>query len=100
MIKWKWRRKKWLSTRGYVFVYCPEHPKSNNLGFVQEHRLIIENHLKRKLNEKEQIHHINEKRDDNRLENLQLFSSGGKHTKLHLEKCLTEQKIIKIMKGK
>jgi hypothetical protein len=31
----------------------------------------------------EVIHHLNEKRDDNRIENLMLFSSHSEHMKFH-----------------
>ena len=49
---------------------------------ICEHRFVIEQHLGRKLQRREVVHHINEKRDDNRLENLQLMTIG-EHGKLH-----------------
>lgn len=70
----------------YIHVYQPKHPKADMRGRVLEHVLVIEKYLGHYLEGKEVVHHINEIKDDNRLENLRLFSSQSKHMKFHWEK--------------
>jgi hypothetical protein len=66
---------------GYVYIYSPTHPNKTKDGYVCEHRLIMEKHLGRILLPTEVVHHINEIKQDNRIENLMLYSSIGIHTR-------------------
>lgn len=66
---------------GYVFLYCPDHPtvQGKRKKYVQEHRLVMEEHLGRLLLPGEVIHHRNGNKQDNRLENLELFENHSRH---------------------
>lgn len=52
---------------GYVY-------EKRNGGWHQQHRLVMGDHLARALLRDEVVHHRNGQRDDNRLENLELWS--------------------------
>lgn len=67
------------TSKGYILTRKPEHPYSYKNGYIKEHRIILENYLGRYLDRKESPHHINHNKDDNRIENLMLFSSHSAH---------------------
>ena len=66
---------------GYIWVHTPGHPNPSSKNYVFEHRLIMEKHLGRYLRSEESIHHINGIKDDNRIENLMIFSNDSEHAK-------------------
>lgn len=55
-------------------VRVPEHPRAGRSAYVFEHILVAEEILGRHLFQEESIHHINGVRDDNRPENLELWT--------------------------
>jgi len=71
-----------IISHGYILVWNPEHREAMKKGYVREHRMVMSDYLKRKLKPKEQVHHINGKRNDNRIENLKLINIG-EHVTYH-----------------
>jgi HNH endonuclease len=60
--------------KGYVMVRTPGHPRATTGNYVFEHVLVMEEVLGRYLLPGENVHHRNGVRDDNRPENLELWT--------------------------
>jgi len=89
---------KYIDDKGYVRILNPDHP-ANIKGYIYEHRAIFEEYLERYLHAWESIHHINEIKTDNRLENLFLCSQK-EHSAIHREgKRPSEQHREKLRKN-
>jgi hypothetical protein len=59
----------WLTAQGYRKIHI-------NGVELWQHRHVMEQHLGRPLLNHETVHHINGVRDDNRLENLEVWSKS------------------------
>lgn len=72
-----------LDDRGYVrcWVGHDTHPHTNK-GYVLAHRLCMEAHLGRYLTTDEIVHHINEVKVANWIQNL-FLCSGEEHVQIH-----------------
>lgn len=82
---WNWKGGTRKHSHGYIEIYCPDHPNAHKNGYVYEHRLVVEKEVGRYLEPGERVHHKNGIKDDNRPENLVLFSSSTEHQKFHTE---------------
>ena len=68
--RWKGGRRKTI--QGYWEIRSINHPMRGAKKYVYEHRLVMEKHLGRYLRKEEFVHHKNGRKDDNRIENLEI----------------------------
>ena len=73
--------KGYYKRQGYIVRLTKNHPFSDKRGYVLEHRLVMEEHLKRFLTKNEIIHHKDGNRENNGLLNLQLMDDQKTHAK-------------------
>lgn len=77
---WKGGR---IVQEGYRYLLCPKHPRAKSKkGYVAEHVLVMEKHLKRFLKKEEVVHHIDENKLNNDIKNLKLLNRSN-HNKFH-----------------
>ena len=82
-LHWRPRSERWVGQEGYILVQVPDHPKARVDGTVLEHRLVVEQGLRRYLEDWEIVHHKNGDRGDNRPENLELLDGRKRAGKGH-----------------
>jgi len=79
----RWGGGRVVTSDGYIKVWVHSdnfyHPMASKKHYILEHRLVMAKHLNRCLLTWEIVHHKNSTKDDNRLENLELFTSAVEH---------------------
>ena len=73
-----WMGGRTVDRSGYVLIRS-DRKTARRVGYILEHRMVMEDHLGRPLKKGEVVHHKNGDRSDNRIENLALFSTNGAH---------------------
>lgn len=69
-----WKGGKITDKNGYIHIKMREHPQSNSIGYIREHRVVMEKKIGRMLKKNEDVHHKNGTKTDNRPENLELLT--------------------------
>jgi len=85
-----WKINKIVKKGDYLYAVVPEHPSAIKYGYVLHHRVVMENHIGRLLTEEEIVHHINEDKKDNRIENLELTNVTKHNQHHHLGRTFVE----------
>lgn len=88
-----------MNKAGYIGIYSPTHPHKTRDWYVMEHRLVMEKKLGRYLKKTEYVHHINGKKNDNRIENLELMGSKKEHSRRHFDAVKEVDLLKKIIAG-
>src|SRR4029450_8332974 len=70
------RRGWYKASNGYIYIWEREHPNADRRGYVAEHTKVMAAVLRRPLLPREEVHHRNGQRDDNRPKNLELRARG------------------------
>jgi len=74
-----WKGGKRKNKNGYIMIHKPNHPFVSASCYINQSRLIAEKCLKRYLTIQEVVHHINGIKDDDRPENLYVFTTNSAH---------------------
>ena len=87
------------TAKGYKIIYAPDFHRADKNGMVLEHIYIFEKETGVEIPKGYCIHHINGKKDDNRIENLCMLSTSA-HTILHNSgKKFSDERKSKISKA-
>jgi len=74
-----WRGGLVVDSEGYILEKSPGHPNADHLGYVRQHRLVMEKTLGRYLTREEVVDHKNRDTSDNDPGNLELYATNADH---------------------
>lgn len=72
-----------VSKGDYMYAVVYGHPMATKNHYVLVHRVVMENHIGRFLRKEEVVHHKDENKKNNAIENLELVASASEHVKIH-----------------
>jgi hypothetical protein len=78
-----WKGGRIITSKGYVLIWMPSHPRADSRGYVPEHIVVYENYYKCCILPWASMHHKNGIKTDNRIENLELMPNHSKHMRIH-----------------
>lgn len=78
--QWKGGR---IIQNGYIDILLEEKWPNGKKKYKREHRIVMENHLGRKLTRYEHVHHIDGNKVNNDIGNLMLFPNAKAHAEYH-----------------
>jgi len=78
---------------GYRYIKAYEHPNKNSGEYMAEHRLVMEKKLGRYLTSNEEVHHRNQNKLDNRINNLEVVLKKAHFGTIICPHCTKEIKI-------
>lgn len=87
MVRPNYGAKRRLHVQGYVMIWEPDHPLAMAYGYVFEHRKVLHD-AGIEVPEGCHVHHKNEDKTDNRVENLEVLTAQ-EHTRHHIEELGT-----------
>lgn len=101
-----WKSNERITSNGYIRIYMPEHPLSDESGRILEHRYVAEKYLakddelievdnKKVLNPNLDVHHIDKNKLNNNVDNLKILTRSD-HAKIHQGEKHKNNSVIKI----